>query len=619
LKIIKNLGLIVVLVGITSVSSLGQDTHNFTQFYFNPSLLNPSYTGVDGKVALYAGFRKQWAGIEGAPTISNFSLQSALPSGLNIGLNLANDKNGLLSTSGALLTGGYTLPITPTNFIRFGISVGAAFNKIDVGNLKFADDVLDDVQASLLSSNMQVLGNVGLSFHGSTFHAGVSVPNIFQPVYLSSESFSITKISPFESITVHASNRFYFARDKNVFEPYLIYRYHQNAPAQIEAAAVLHLQNLIWVGGSYKQDFGISALAGFKLKGQTGIGYSYTMKNTGANQLSSPSHEIQLGILLGQRHKKIPVYSFVNTDKDKKTAKELQADKKQQAVAKQKALERQRALDKQKRELIAKKSANAAKKDPVVIAKNTNSAKKDPVKDPVKKDPIKEPAKDPVITKEPEKVENHSGGPRLKQKEDFLATENTADPTKETQGNKETTSGNKETTSSNNETTPGNKETTSSNKETTSGNKETTSANKETTSTTTVPVHEQAQHEDEQDKIKRLSEHAEDPNEQHGLENEAHPHAERHEFVKRGNHVDEMELGDYIIVGAFRAKENAKHFSDGLVRLGFSISDFGYLTERNIWYVYLGETDDIDMARRERDKYRKMKMFKDCWLLTVQH
>jgi Bacteroidetes-specific putative membrane protein len=579
LKNRKKVSLGVIFLVVCSFSSVAQDTHNFTQFYFNPALLNPSFTGSDGRVAMYAAYRKQWSGVEGAPTIANFSLQAALPSRLNIGFSASNDKNGLLSNSGLLFTGGYSIPLSDINSLRFGISVGAAWNKVDLLSMRFST-ASDPVQASLLASNMQVLGNVGLSFHSPTFHAGISVPNIFDPAYLSTESFTISKVNPFGTIIAHASNRFYFAKDKNIFEPYLIYRYNQAGPSQIEAAAVLHLQNAVWFGGSYKQNFGISALAGFKLKGKTAVGYSYTMKNTGTNQLSAPSHEIQIGILLGTRLKKIHAYSFVDTEKEKKrakTLKELQAEKKQRDLANKLAMEK-----KQKQIQASKVPVKVPpKKDPVVAKKDPVKTdpvvvKKDPVKEPVKtdpviaqKDPVKEPVKtDPVVvSKDPVKtdpakidptktVDPAGGGPRMKQKADPLQF----------------------------------------------GSEE-----------------EKVQHEEEQEKIKRLGEHADDPDEHHGLEDTEHPHKERHEFVKRGTHVDEMEVGDYIIAGVFKSKENAKHFSDGLVSLGFSISDFGYQTERNLWYVYLGETDDLDMAKRERDKYRKMKMFKDCWLLTVQH
>jgi hypothetical protein len=52
--------------------------------------------------------------------------------------------------------------------------------------------------------------------------------------------------------------------------------------------------------------------------------------------------------------------------------------------------------------------------------------------------------------------------------------------------------------------------------------------------------------------------------------------------------------------------------------MGFA-ADYGHLTEKNLWYVYLIQTTDINAARAERDRLRKMKLFRDAWLLTVHH
>ena len=493
MKKLKKVCLWVVLITISSYSSsFAQDTYNFTQFFFNPALLNPSLTGSDGRLAMYASFRKQWAGIEGAPTISNFSVQTALPNKVNLGFNASNDKNGLLSTSGLLFTGGYSLPVSDVNFLRFGISIGAAWNKVDINALNFST-AGDPVTTSLLSSNFQVMGNVGFSFHTPTFHVGLSVPNIFDPAYLSSESFSVSKVNPFGAIIAHASNRFYFADDKNIFEPYIVYRYNQNSPSQVEAAAVVHIQNLVWVGGSYKQDFGISALAGFKLKGQTAVGYSYSLKNTGTNQLSAPSHEIHIGILLGKRDKKIPMYSFVDAEKEKapaKTPQQIAAEKKKAAAE----LAKKKEEEKKKAELEAKLLQEEQARE---AAKATHKA-----------DSLAEQA-------------------RLTQLED-----NAANPTEEQ-----------------NEVTP--------------------------------------------------------------------PAVERHEFVKRGNNPNELDAGDYVIAGVFKVKENAKKYSDGLRKFGFDESAYGYLTDKGFWYVHIAKSDDITAMRAYRDKFRKMKLFREAWLLSV--
>ncbi len=130
-----------------------------------------------------------------------------------------------------------------------------------------------------------------------------------------------------------------------------------------------------------------------------------------------------------------------------------------------------------------------------------------------------------------------------------------------------------------------------------------------------VTEDEKNQHMDEQDKISRLSDHKENPTEEHN--EEGHPHGERHEFVRRGNHQSEMDLGDYVIVGVFRGEANAKHMSEELKKLGFSEVDFGYLTDKAVWYVHIAGSNDIEEAKTKRNKYRKMKMFKDAWLLTV--
>jgi hypothetical protein len=133
----------------------------------------------------------------------------------------------------------------------------------------------------------------------------------------------------------------------------------------------------------------------------------------------------------------------------------------------------------------------------------------------------------------------------------------------------------------------------------------------------TTPDYDTAHHE-EQARIKRIDEHAKDPDEHHGESTDAHPNAERHEFVKRGGHKDELDVADYVVVGVFKSDANATHFAEGLKKLGF-VADYGHLTEKNLWYVYIAQATDINQARAERDKYRKMKIFRDAWLLTVFH
>lgn len=335
---------------------VAQDATNFTQFFINPYTFNPSYAGIEGRSAVFLSYRRQWADIEGGPAIANLSFHTPLKGGLNFGLSVTDDTRGILRASGLLLTIGYTVTIDHEKFIRFGLSGGGAWNGVDLEAFNELPDQDDPVLLGLLEKNFSLIGNAGISVHLKSFHFGASLPNIFEPLFVSPDAFKLTELKPFQYMIFHASNRFYFSGDKHVFEPYAVYRLgsgpgeNQELKPQFEFAGVLHLNHTVWLGGSYKQDFGISALGGIKNKYFL-IGGSYSLKNSGVNELNSPTYEIHLGYVFGpQRKNKPPVYSFVNSEKEKikkppqKTPAQLAAEKKkEEELAKQKAEEEAKA------------------------------------------------------------------------------------------------------------------------------------------------------------------------------------------------------------------------------------------------------------------------------------
>lgn len=555
----KRRTLLVLLVLCTSsLVVLAQDQANFTQFYLNPYILNPSYAGIDGKTSASLIYRKQWMGIDGGPTVANFSLHTPINERLSTGLSLSNDKRGLISHTSLLFSAGYNVPVQEHSFVRFGLSIGGAWNTVDWNKL---EGLSDPAIATLLDNHASLNGNAGISFHSKILHFGVTIPHIFQPSVVSEDGFTMSEVKPFESLVAHASTRFYFGEHRHVFEPYVIYRLNSTLPSQYEAAAVVHLNHIVWLGGSFKQDYGISALGGIKVKNMFGIGVSYSLPASGENQLNSPGFEVSLNYLMGVHKKGTVRYSFVDThwEKEKKKKgtsaseaiaqkrKEEEANKKEAIAAAQKKREadaekkRQALADaqaKKEAEALAKKQeAETLAKHQEEVKRRTEERKHEVL---VAKEHPPEPAKDTAV--------NHN--PRFRQEMNV--------PTQPMEGH----------------------------------------------------------HEHEQEQLTRLVVHAEDATDHHG--EEGHPHAERHEYYKRGNHPKELPVSDYVVGGVFRSEPNAKHFSDGLDKLGFN-THYGHLTEKNLWYVYIIQTDDINKARAERDRVRKMKILKDAWLLTVHH
>ena len=92
---------------------------------------------------------------------------------------------------------------------------------------------------------------------------------------------------------------------------------------------------------------------------------------------------------------------------------------------------------------------------------------------------------------------------------------------------------------------------------------------------------------------------------------------ERHETHVQGNHAEELDLGNYVIVGAFSSGANAKKYAEGLDKLGFG-GDYGHLSVKNLWYVFIFRNDDLEVTRQARDEFRNFKLLRSAWLLTVK-
>src|SRR5688572_19455240 len=177
--------LIYIIASFIPTCICAQDVTNFTQFFINPYSINPSYAGIEGRPALSLGYRRQWTGIDGGPSIANLSFHTPAMLGINYGLNFTNDARGILKTTSALITIGYTLKFDKHKFIRFGLSGGAAFNSVDIAEF---EDLNDPTLNELLDNNTWLIGNAGFSLHFNTLHFGASLPNIFSPAYVSKDA-----------------------------------------------------------------------------------------------------------------------------------------------------------------------------------------------------------------------------------------------------------------------------------------------------------------------------------------------------------------------------------------------------------------------------------------------
>ncbi|MDH5365809.1 MAG: PorP/SprF family type IX secretion system membrane protein [Cyclobacteriaceae bacterium] len=573
-----------------------QESSNFTQFYMNPYRINPSYAGIEARGAMFLTYRKQWVGIEGAPTIMNFSFHNASKANANFGINVNNDAIGIVNSTSFSFTLGYTLPVSKNKYVRFGISAGAAMNTFDVdklGNAYLSDPDLE----RLLSNNFNMIGDVGLSYHNKFFAIGVAAPNVFSSSYDSLSSFAVGNISAADKLIFHSNYRYYFGyEDQFAIEPHVIYRLRNKLPSQYEAALIFHMNHAFWIGGSYKQNFGLSGVGGIKINALFALGYSYSIANS---ELNSPSHEVQINMLFGKKKRLKHVYSFTDSKKPivRKTRRQLLAEQHKaererieaEKVAAAKAAIAQAEEEKQKR--LAEEQAEVAR-----IAQEQKEAEVRQQQTEAQKQQQEEVARIAQEQKEAEVRQQQTEAQKQQQEE----VARIAQEQKEAEVRQQQTEAQRQQQAEVARIAQEQKE---------------------------ADIRQQKENERQlqEAETSRVAKQQETklPTQMHETKIDDKGNVEsafttnEKIAVKQGGHFLELTSGEYVVIGAFSEFEHAELYSDRLFEKGYK-TRFGYISQTKLWYVYLHESQDIEVARRERDKYRKLNLFKSVWVLTVE-
>lgn len=304
---------------ILELSSVAQQLPVYNHFYTTPYLYNPAEAAAYPFRTATINHRQQWMEVEGAPVVTTLTFESPFSyRKYGIGGTLRHFKRGLISTTDFLATYSYSVDLTRNTAVHFGISGGVTANSIDLSQVQ---DLSDPALYNFLDNNIQPLANVGFKIQTeSGINIGASLPRLFKPQYVNTEHFEAFEISPFDEFTIMAyykkpiaykfvtrSNGRFKKRVKveDVFAPlqvYALYQYSQVTGQRIELLSTLNFNELFWIGGSYRLNYGISGIVGFNMK-KLAFSYAYEPSSKLVNGIANGSHEIQLKLTIGDKIK----------------------------------------------------------------------------------------------------------------------------------------------------------------------------------------------------------------------------------------------------------------------------------------------------------------------------
>jgi type IX secretion system PorP/SprF family membrane protein len=232
---------------------------------------------------------------------------------MGIGATAYQDEAGVLRTTTALLSYGYQIYLgkntSMVHKLAFGLSAGITMSYIPLDKVQNGD-VPDNALSNNKTSSMD--GQFGMHYQLKNFRLSFAIPRLFRTYVTSTEDFNSPTIEQITSTLSSVSYNFNFG--KVSFEPMVTYRTEKDFDSQFEALGVLRLNNVVWLGGSYRQDYGSAAFFGFNIKDRYKVGYAYEFAPEQISGMGNGSHEFQLVVRLG---KKKPAYAKQKPEEEK--------------------------------------------------------------------------------------------------------------------------------------------------------------------------------------------------------------------------------------------------------------------------------------------------------------
>ena len=270
---------------------------------FNPLNYNPAYAGSRSVLSAALVIRKQWAGVDGSPTVTTFSAHSPLKDkNMGVGFELTNDEIG--PTSNLWVQGSYAYRIKISRIhkgrIGFGLKAGVFRTQYNWDEITYKDT--DDGLVGIgTESYVRPTFDFGIYYHNTNINfAGISITNIGSPKLgidydESVDNFSYTSQSRLNSNLILTYGHIFELNDRVIFRPSFLARTGFEFKPVLDVNLSLLFDATFWAGISYRTSNTIAVVLEYEITKQIKFGYSYDYDLNPLKTGFSGSHEIFLG------------------------------------------------------------------------------------------------------------------------------------------------------------------------------------------------------------------------------------------------------------------------------------------------------------------------------------
>ncbi|MFT5737640.1 MAG: type IX secretion system PorP/SprF family membrane protein [Maribacter sp.] len=280
---LKKVMLVITLLSGSAMSA--QQLPQFTQYMFNTISVNPAYAGSRETLNATILHRNQWAGLEGNPRTSTFSIHAPLKNErIGLGISYINDRLGFETTNYVYGDFSYSVPVSEQVKMSFGLKAG--FTSYNLENPD-PNDTFFNADFNSWNPNF----GAGFFIGSNRWYAGISSPRILNTDLNNGEFQAIERNS------YYAIGGLVLDISENAkFKPTMISKFTNGAPATYDFTANFLFNEKFWIGASYRvndaSNFG--AFMDYQISKDIRIGYAYDLPTSTIKPYTGGTHEIIL-------------------------------------------------------------------------------------------------------------------------------------------------------------------------------------------------------------------------------------------------------------------------------------------------------------------------------------
>lgn len=293
----------ILVVALCSSSSLmGQQMTRWSQYFFQPMLINNASAGAYKYWNISAGFKSMWNSIPGAPQTQYFSVDGTLLDGrVGVGAIVDNDEAGLLTQKRIQFNGNYRYRINQDEWLSAGVGLGLKHHLVDGAKSTFQTSG-DPALATTTLTDWAPATSVGVFYQSSKATAGFSVENAFRYKINYTKADRMIEGQSVARLNFMGSYRFQLNKDFDLIANALLKIEPRNT-AQLDITPLLVYKKVFKLGLGFRPGESLSLILQNQITPRLSAGYAYDFQTNRLNSVTNGSHELVLRYLLVRKNK----------------------------------------------------------------------------------------------------------------------------------------------------------------------------------------------------------------------------------------------------------------------------------------------------------------------------